>query len=403
MTFPAVMPDRTFAGLDVASLISNWVRRNNAEVRQGNHYSPVATIARALNHLLAYHPRINVSWQWPFTKRPQPTGSLRTDIMRWQINDEVVNARSRTFRMLAIPRASDPYHLPSDAVFQRLDSALSPDANTIGPSSVSVQTTPAPAITDISPQSMRFSRGAATGTVDDEGLASYNSQSLVGLVVQDDPIEVLNTSTDFVAPGLHKTGDEILGNEIVEAIRKKLHEVRSKNLPVLGQYYAWKDGANYATTTITIPGGTNGAGNFLGIRINATTLLNVLDFASTSRSAVTPGILCHQRYCGQGSTALANGKKLRVICWVLANATASDSTVRFIGPDTWASNQTDVSVPTAGGLAWYGGASNDIYIDTSVAVDDATTKMAKIDVLGKTGGSGDLYIYGIMALAAYGL
>ncbi len=88
---------------------------------------------------------------------------------------------------------------------------------------------------------------------------------------------------------------------------------------------------------------------------------------------------------------------------MLAEADTADGSVQFIGPSTFSSNSTTITISQASGLAWFGGSSNTVFLDTSVAHTDTSTSRGKIDGWCKAGASGDLYIYGICGLATYGL
>jgi hypothetical protein len=199
----------------------------------------------------------------------------------------------------------------------------------------------------------------------------------------------------------------VLGGHVLEALRSVLHSVRSKNLPIIISWCATGDGTDFATTAAA------DEANERGIYIESTDYVNVLApglSAANSwatRTAGTPGFLAHVYACGRGEPTTADGAKLRIECYVLAKATTEDGTVRFAGPDTWASNNTEITVTAAGGLDWYGSDANGIYLDTSVANDNATTARAKIDVCAKAGAGegedpdGTLSIYGIFVHAVF--
>jgi hypothetical protein len=146
---------------------------------------------------------------------------------------------------------------------------------------------------------------------------------------------------------------------------------------------------------------TADSGNEHGIHVTATDYHNVLDQASTTRTATSPGWSSHVYACGRGDMGTTAGTQLKVVCRVLAAATTADATVRFIGPDSFASNNSDITITADAAVAWYGDDEDTIYLDTSSTNTDETTARNKIDVHAKAGEDGALYIYGLQCWAVW--
>ncbi len=366
--------------------------------RQTVSAASVAQLVEQLNVLAARCPRVLFCKQVPAASR----GGTNW-LWRWIVADYVQNASEHEFRALALMRESDP--ATGNAYWARLDNSLAEDSTCTGPEGGGV----APAWLTSQwyyGESATFVRTAANRAPADamqqEGIICQNYHRVGGLVVQDVPLKSLDVEDHAYVAIPPSSGDLVIGGGVLEALRAKLHEIRSTNLPVVVSWAAIGDGADYATAL------ADNEASEMGIHIASTDYLNVMmpNISAAkgweTRTATTPGFISHVYACGVGDPSTTAGSKIKVNCYVLAKATTENATVRFEGPDSIASNTTEISVTTAGGLDWYGSTSSSIYLDPTVANNDATTAMNKIDVCGKVAGAtGDLWIYGLFAHVTY--
>jgi len=381
---------QVFEAIDPDELAKNY----RGSARQTISAASIAQLVEQLNVLAARCPRVLFCKMIPTASR----GGTNW-LWRWLVADYVQNASEHEFRALALLRESDP--ATGNAYWARLDNALAEDSTCVGPESAAVVPSWA-SWQRYYGESATFVRTAANRAPADamqqEGIICQNYHRVGGLVVQDVPLTSLDVEDHAYVATPPRSGDLVLGGNVLEALRSTLHEIRTTNLPVVVSWAAIGDGADYATALY------DNEASEMGIHIASTDYLNVMmpniSAAKSweTRSATTPGFVSHVYRCGVGDTSTTAGGKLKVNCYVLAKATTEDATVRFEGP----LDSTEIAVTVAGGLDWYGGTSSSIYLDPTVANNNATTAMNKIDVCGKTDDvDGDLWIYGLFAHVTY--
>jgi hypothetical protein len=407
-----IQVNREWHACDLDPVAKNWVSRldGNGFVRMSNRAAAMLQLQRALNHLLALCPRVvfckaqTVASHTNTSSEPSQGGNMTH--MLWKTFDQVPNGTGRIFRVVALPREGGS----GNGYFQRTKDEpgdpIAVDATTIGPQ-VSGTKGSAAVLADHFMQEVKYARPTNPGARESEGIATFNAYELLTLLVQDEELNTLDASLphDYI-PHPPVAGDPVLGGQVMERVRDKLHEARSKNMPILVNWAAYSETGTYKTTTLTA-----NQGDPAGIRIDdATNFRNLLkpssSAASPAFSNTGPGWPAHVKYCGVGtqSSSDVRGTKLKVEFHILAAATTANGTVRVIGPSTFSTNTTDITITSGAAPAWYGGSSNTVYLDTSVDNDDnSATQAPIIQIHGKAGTSGVLYIYGIRGLAIYGL
>ena len=233
--------------------------------------------------------------------------------------------------------------------------------------------------------SFEYDRGAAAASEITEGITTVNGYNIIDIVVTDKPLVALDTGThvNYIDIGNGKPGDEILANH-VEALRARFHQLRTTNLPILSSWCAPGRSGGH-TPSVAAPAFGSVDGDQYGFRSYSTTSTNILDLASTSRTATTAGIPCFVKASGIGRVAIAKGYKLKVQCRVLARRYVRESTgaqqvpvVTFTGP----LGSTTINV-TNDATAWQGTSSNFIDLDTSQDDDEASSTTNKVDIFAK--------------------
>jgi hypothetical protein len=399
-----------WGAVDPDSFCRNWVDRvdGGGQVRMSAFVYLLEQAATLIMHLLGRCPRVVFSKlltepTCPTDSSEPSEGADNSPLYRYKLFDQVTNAHMRDFRTVALPRETDV----GDAYIQRTDRNTAVDANTKGLINHGEKGSQAVIADRWHETTLVYDRytdrGAAPDAREEEGIATFNDHRVLCALVQDHQYTALDTTISDYIPEVPLADDPILGGQILERLRSKLHDIRSKNLPIVASWAATAITGNYATTAIT--GDSGGA---TGIRIiDTANFCNLLkpsvSAAAPAFSDTAPGWPCHVQYCGVGTTAKDDGKKLRCEIHILGRATNTDATVRVIGPDTFASNSTDITIATASGLAWFGGSGNTIFLNTAVANDDDTSNRPKIEGHGKAGHIDGMYVYGFFALAVYGL
>jgi hypothetical protein len=317
-------------------------------------------------------------------------------LFRWCHPDYVQNASEHEFRVLSRIRPVDP--ATGNAYWARLDSTLTEDSDCQGAEYSSICTASYNISQIFDERAFTARTGALrppTDSVVEEGIICKHDHQVLGLIVQDRALTSLDIEDHACVVSKPQQGDPVLAN-FGEKIRSVLHEVRTTNLPIVLRWAAVGDGASF-----TPPSTPANTATEKGIHIESNTYINVLaptlSVAGSfeTYSATTPGFMCHQYACGLGDPDYAANTELTIDCYVLAEATTADGKVRFEGPSSIASNNTEITIPTASGLDWFGGTS--VKLDTSSTNDDVTTARHKIDVCAKAGASGEVDIFGLMA------
>lgn len=191
-----------------------------------------------------------------------------------------------------------------------------------------------------------------------------------------------------VYPDDYKAGNPIQKQSIGK-IANAIHRLRCTKL---GTAFSWA--ATGVRATPTPPG------NQTGMAINSDSYVNVLDQTVTDYTTNSPGSFCNVEYAGVGSTTQEAGKKVKVRCMVFANCNAN-SYVKFIGPNSFTNNWTEVKIVADTGLAWHDNADHYIFLDSTI-LSNSGTDFNKIDVHAKTAANGDaLYIYGLYGQIEY--
>lgn len=385
----------TFSLIDPDEVARNF----RGETRQMYRAAALHQLIAGVNMLGARSPRILFCKIGGVGAYAGGTGWL----YRWLVPDYVQNASEHEFRATEYLRSVDP--ATGAAYWVRLDSALAEDTTCKGGEYAGVAPTWFSADRLFGGRATFARAGgkrAPTDSIVDEGVLCKNGHKLAALIVQDVPLSLLDVSDHQAFHSLITRGDPVLGGHALEKLASVLHDIRSSNLPIVISWSAVGSGATFATTT------PDDQGDAYGVHITSTDYLNVqgpsLSVANSwaTYGAHTPGWQCSAYACGVGDPATAAGAKIKINCYVLALATTEDATVRFEGPSSIASNTTAIAVTVAGGLDWYGGTSNSIYLDTTVGNNDVTTARAKIDVCGKADAEGgDLWIYGLFAHVTY--
>ena len=377
-----VKAPRDWSALDVDDLTRLWRQTSvgGVQVRQKNRSEVVNTIATAVAHLLANTPRVMFGMAHQFATR---TTSGADPIHTWTHYDGVNNDRTWTYRILAVPRSSGS----NDAYAQR-------ESDTGVQTAKSAGSVTSPDLSHVHLLEMQYERGAEADAVITEGLSTFNNFSFIDVRVQADPLPHLDLAlhtapvTDGAAPSF-----PVLAN-ICEGLRSALHELISTALPV---HFSWSAIGNSAT-----PANTDAT----AIVTTATTLTNMIDGTSTSRTATSPGFSSHCQYGGRGPIGTANGTKIPVALGVYCDLNApstNPATIRFIGPDHVASNQQDLSITVAGTPGWFYSSSN-LYLNSASATTDANTARNKIDPLAQVDTSGDtLYTYAMSGWEVWAL
>ena len=379
-----------FEAIDPDALAKNW----RGAIRQTISANAVAQLVEQLNVLAARCPRVL------FAKMiPAATIGGTNWLWRWIVPDYVANATEHELRALSSLRAVDP--ATGNAYWARVTNALAEDTTCKGPEHAGI----APSWFSWQryfAERATFVRTAANrapaSALQQEGIVCKKNHCVGGLIVQDAPLRSLDIEDHTYVAIPPRPGDRVLGGGVLEDLRAALHSIRTTNLPIIISWSAIGDGADFKSTTPT-----NDANEY-GIHIESANYLNIMmpNISATktweTRTASTPGWSAHVRHCGVGDPSTAAGGKLKVNCYVLGRVVgeSASGTVRFEGP----LGNTEIAV--TGALDWYGSTSSSIYLDTTVANNDATAARNKIDVCAKLTAGDELWIYGIFAHVVYG-
>ena len=392
---PILEPPEVLLSLESERVCRNWeADRDGTDQRQINLGVVVAAQGNAVNYLLAWQRRVIA--RFIRHKDFVPADGV-TPTYVYTFADYFDNGKDRRFRALVgYPAAGT-----GDAFVQR----TSASSGTVDAASISGKT-PLPAAAfsharDLVELQFDYDREADIGPGqtdgdDDEGIAIFptaatNSLKVYDVSVQEKPVEDLDTTAStghlYVDVAGVLSGRKCL-DDAMESIRDAFHKLRTENMPIVACWSANKLAAGWessATTDLTV-------GYYSATSANYE---NIHNRAVTSRSATSPGHLYNAYRCGIGLETAEAGKQVKCQVRVFADATVATGTVRFDGSATFASNQADISVTTAG-PAWFGSSTDFVYLDSSKKITDTTTARNKIDVLDKAGASGTIRIYAYM-------
>jgi hypothetical protein len=179
----------------------------------------------------------------------------------------------------------------------------------------------------------------------------------------------------------------------VERMVEDFNTLRQNYHPTFFSWLALGTAAGWATP---------GASNENGIRVTATSLTNVFDGSSTSRTATTEGLTCHSCYrAGRGAESQTDGTKVACQCYALIDPGTSNCSVRFEGPNHVATNWVDLTAPGGTGPLWY---SDVLYLNSSVEDSVLTLAGNKVDCFASVASGGDTaYLYALIGIGVYNL
>jgi len=392
---------RSYGPIDLNALCKNWETDADGTEHgmQCNHRALVA-LAAGINHLYAMNFRVSYNYAYPRAGTGGSTVEANSPLFAGLVPDYVDNARHRIVTTLAYPPETDA----GDQYMQRTEwngTDWNVDTDSIG-------STYRKAIAEGFEwpdhwfvDRLEYKRGAVTDSEVQEGVATFNGYGVVDCVVQEMPTVSLDSDIHTAVDGFYiGPGDNIMEN-VIEELRNKFEDLRQMQTPTV---FSWSasgaaaGGSNgFTIAGIDDPGAGSMARTAHGVWVSNTTPTNIIDGSSTTRTATTPGISVHARYCGVGPITKDAGKTIKVQCRVFAECTHNNGYVYFNGSDSFSGNITSVVITNAG-LDWYGTTSNTIKLDASIADDDATESRNKIDLMSYVdSNSSDLKVY-----AAYG-
>ena len=354
-------------------------RTDSTETRMLNAGDALRQLAHLANYILARCPRIDVS-QSIQGSLANALGADHDPQWAFRVLDRVANGRTRMMHVLSVPRTIAPGGAGGSEEAYRYGGGGTEDTGPLLTGTTVASSASYPA--DLRHHAITYARGDEADAIEAIGLTTIAGFTLCGLVVQDLPLTLLDTTLhDFASVQGFQAGDKCTAL-YVERLRAAVQTARETCLPVLGWWSAndaLGDGA---------PSGSDET----GFEVTATTLTNILDGSSTSRTATTPGVSCHVQHAGHGPPSIEAGKRVLVIPRLYAATDdASGAVVSFEGSATFSSNTDSVAVSGAT-VAAYTGAG--IYLDASIADDDTTTSRNKIDISAKVNTSGSVWIYG---------
>jgi len=369
----------SFSQLDMEKLCRNYRQTGQGtDVPMGNKAAAIAALGQVNNRLLGRYGR-PLFWMAqpilsPSTTQADSVGSDPNSLYIWRHHDGVPNARNHTVHFNAAYRAAGS----GDAYAERAGGGPSTEET--------VKTQITHATLDLCSHtygcSYPVARGAAADADVTDGLITYNGFTALDVFVQDDMLKMLDTSLhDYADPSVAKTGKSVLAESCLEDVRRTFHSLRTENLPILFCWAAICPAAGYGT-----PASTLGTGIVIDEAVNGTnTYANIMNTGLTTRTATSVGLPCPGYMMGVGPELEDAGRQVKVQCACYASSATSNSTLKIIGPDTWANNHAEILIN--GGAGWY--ATDEIvYLDSHSQDTDATTARNKLDFHGKIAGSG---------------
>lgn len=367
--------------VDVADALARIyaIRSDGTETRMLNSGDALRACANAANYILARCPRI-LAAQSIQGSLAYATGGSADPQWVYRILDRATNGRTRYLHLLSMQRTAAPGGAGgSEEAYRYGDTADTTGPMLTGTVVAGARSYPA----DLMLSTITHARGAKADALENHGVTTIAGFTLCGLVVQDAPLPLLDTSIhDYASVQGFQAGDKCVAL-YVERLRAAVQAARENCLPVLA---FWS--ANDA-----LGGNQPASSDATAFVVTATTATNIFDGSSTTRTATTPGISCHVQHCGHGPPALQNGKRVKVAWSVLAATDdGSDAVVTVEGSATHSSNTDSVTVSGAN-PTWYDGPAG-ILLDAATADSATTTARNKIDVRGNVNTSGSLWIYG---------
>jgi hypothetical protein len=372
-----IVPPHAWKAIGLSQQCQNWTLDHAGAARKmSNRAAAYQTLAQATNHLLARRSRVLFHYCQD-SSVADTTGA--EPLLRWLYFDDWDNGREYTVHLVCIV----PPIVTTAWYAQQWSGADNYDAANITPKNVFERILPLQ-WTDVWYLSFTVDRGNAGDAAVEDGLSTFDGCTILACTVIEGPLDELDTSVNFhCIPKYAAPGKQIVADAVYN-VRTRSQERRMSGLPVV---FCWA--AQGCTETPAVPGDTTGR------HVDSATYVNIFDQADTTRTATSVGWCTTARYAAHGLDT-----KVKVICRVLAEATVGNGTVRFEGSSNIANNYCEITVTGGGGLAWYGGINDYMYLDATIeqAVMDAT--MNKIDCLAKVA-SDDLYIYGVAGWIEY--
>jgi hypothetical protein len=313
--------------------------------------------AAALNHLEGRTPRMLFAQAWDEASITS-CNSSPTMTARWI--DNVVNARDREYRVLALP-----YDLPGESAGD--GNARVIYTNAVGSTNaVFTEEEGTPAFCeDVVYRTFSTARGGASNAVVTEMISTSNGLPLVDFCCQEKQVNTLDSALDhdFVYAYGASPGAAIVTG-LLEDLRAKFHRLRMGQNRLAFCFLGLASGNAYGTIS-------TGVGGFC---TTSPTYANMLDATVTTRTADSPGVMVPGYASGLG---LSNSSGVQIYMLAAIGATSGDGILKVIGPDHVAGNDAEIVVDTTA-PTWY--ASGPVQLNTeSAEATDATTARNKLD------------------------
>jgi hypothetical protein len=350
-----------------------------SNVRQGVSARVIENLSHGINHLLCKNPR-------PMFGKSMPWAEVDTagadPLFTWRYNDSVPNGITYRVHIIAAERTVN-----SNAAFNAVQWASANHYNIAG-TTLPFTTSRNDVVGtinrwyDVYEDEYIVTRKAGGGPLNaeiEDGISTFDGKTILAVSVQEEELPRLDTDTHiYVDPSLARKAGPVL-TDAPGQLQNVFHRLRTTNLPIVMSWSATSQSANVAPP-----------GNQTGATITNSVYVNPFDQSITTRNSDTPGATYDAQYCGRGSTDFVDNNKVKVICRVKAQADGAsgvDANVKFIGPESFAGNETVIPITIGTGLGWFGNADHAVYLDSNVAGTVATVNANKIDVHGKVSNS----------------
>jgi hypothetical protein len=346
-----------WSGIDLTGHARIWTQDQDSVQRRMTNRSKVWIVeAAALNHLEGRTGRMLFAQAYDAVSVVACNSNPLLSV-RWI--DNVVNARSRAYRVLALPRDSDIYTANHSAVIY---TNAASSTNAVFPEKTPTPTFPS----DLVYREFKTARGGANNAIFTEAVSAANGLPLVDICCQEEQVNTLDTALDhdFVFAYGATPGAKIVTG-ILEDLRSKFHTLRMNQ--------------NRLAFCFLGLGASNAYGDVetsaLGFSTDSDTYVNMLDQTVTTRTATSPGVMVPGYASGVG---LSNSCGIQVYILARKGRTSGDAGwVKVIGPDHVAANHVEIEVPSSD-VAWYSGGP--VYLNTeSAEATDVTTARNKFD------------------------
>lgn len=355
-----------YSGIDISGQARVWSQdSSSAQRRMLNRSLVLRTLIDGANHMLGRQMR-------PLAMMAQPGHGMVYDngsspLYWFSEDDEVVNARSRTMRVLALPTG---FAVGANAYARSNTGAVTP---VIAYGLASYPTT-------LVYHEAPFVRGSPTGVATlTEQISTYEGYCIMDMVVQDDVVPRLDDDyyhdmTDWrsIYPGAPVV------DGVMESMRACHARHRAASKPLLMCWLGQASGNAWQTVT------PSAAEAFV---VTSETAVNIINTDITARSATSPGTTCSAQYMGTGRS-----NTIGVTCAILAQMNNGTGTFDFVGPVTNATISVTATTPT-----WY--YANGLNLYTNVADSVTSASRNKIDPMARVTATSTMYVYAIQAWA----